>query len=159
MPIATYDTYCKMLDNAYKNNFAYPAINCTSMMTINAAINDLDRVTLGWSLDEKAERAVLELTIKAKEGTKTAERLGQLSEAKTKFGGFRVGGAAVSCGVTCTKPVENPELLDAVFEVIQAKVAKRIDKKVESEQKAEVLKKFAAGLLDVARETKQTGKV
>jgi len=127
--------------------------------SINAAINDLDRVTLGWSLDQEAERALLELTITAKEGTKTAECLGQLSEAKTKFGGFRIGGAALSCGVTCNKPVENPELLDAVFEVIQARVAKRIDKKVKAEQKAEVLKKFAAGLLEVARETKQTGKV
>ena len=39
MPIADYATYTKMLDNAYNNGFAYPAINCTSMMTINAAIN------------------------------------------------------------------------------------------------------------------------
>ena len=39
MPIADYATYTKMLDNAYNNGFAYPAINCTSMMTINAAMN------------------------------------------------------------------------------------------------------------------------
>ncbi len=38
MPIAHYETYTKMLDNAYRNGFAYPAINCTSMATINAAI-------------------------------------------------------------------------------------------------------------------------
>ncbi len=38
MPIADYDIYCKMLENAYNNNFAYPAINCTNMITINAAI-------------------------------------------------------------------------------------------------------------------------
>ena len=39
MPIADFEIYTKMLDNAYKNGFAYPAINCTSMMTINAAMN------------------------------------------------------------------------------------------------------------------------
>ena len=38
MPIATYDTYVRMLDNAYKNNFAYPAINVSSEVTANAAL-------------------------------------------------------------------------------------------------------------------------
>lgn len=38
MPVANYQTYCKMLDNAQKNGFAYPAINVTSMTTANAAI-------------------------------------------------------------------------------------------------------------------------
>lgn len=38
MPIATPDVYCDMLDNAKENGFAYPAINCTSSETINAAL-------------------------------------------------------------------------------------------------------------------------
>ena len=38
MPIADYDTYVRMLDNAFKNNFAYPAINVSSMVTANAAL-------------------------------------------------------------------------------------------------------------------------
>lgn len=38
MPIATYEQYCQMLDNAKKNKFAYPAINVTSIATLNAAL-------------------------------------------------------------------------------------------------------------------------
>ncbi|MFK7789023.1 MAG: class II fructose-bisphosphate aldolase [Phycisphaeraceae bacterium] len=38
MPIADYDTYVRMLDNAFKNKFAYPAINVSSMVTANAAL-------------------------------------------------------------------------------------------------------------------------
>lgn len=38
MPVANYDQYCQMLDNAAKNGFAYPAINITSPSTANAAI-------------------------------------------------------------------------------------------------------------------------
>ena len=38
MPVPDYQTYCKMLDNAYENNFAFPAINVTSEITANAAI-------------------------------------------------------------------------------------------------------------------------
>lgn len=39
MPIATYEQYCQMLDNAAKGSFAYPAINITSTSTINAALD------------------------------------------------------------------------------------------------------------------------
>ena len=38
MPVADYQTYCRMLDNAKRGRFAYPAINITSQATINATI-------------------------------------------------------------------------------------------------------------------------
>lgn len=38
MPIATPEVYAHMLDTAKQNSFAFPAINCTSSETINAAI-------------------------------------------------------------------------------------------------------------------------
>ncbi len=38
MPVADYATYCRMLDNAKANKFAYPAINITSPSTISATL-------------------------------------------------------------------------------------------------------------------------
>ncbi|MBI9001313.1 class II fructose-bisphosphate aldolase [Corynebacterium sp. CCM 9185] len=38
MPIATPEVYAQMLDKAKKEGFAFPAINCTSSETINAAL-------------------------------------------------------------------------------------------------------------------------
>jgi fructose-bisphosphate aldolase, class II len=38
MPIATPEVYNEMLDRAKANRFAYPAINCTSSETVNAAL-------------------------------------------------------------------------------------------------------------------------
>jgi len=38
MPVADYATYKKMLDNAFEQQFAYPAINVSSMVTANAAL-------------------------------------------------------------------------------------------------------------------------
>ena len=38
MPIATPEVYAEMLDRAKAGAFAYPAINCTSSSTVNAAI-------------------------------------------------------------------------------------------------------------------------
>ena len=41
MPVADYKTYCKMLDRARKNQFAYPAINVTSLPSANAVLKGL----------------------------------------------------------------------------------------------------------------------
>ena len=38
MPIATHEQYCDMLDRAKAGKFAYPAINVTSLETLNAAL-------------------------------------------------------------------------------------------------------------------------
>jgi fructose-bisphosphate aldolase class II len=38
MPIATPEIYAQMLDRAKEQGFAYPAINCTSSQTLNAAL-------------------------------------------------------------------------------------------------------------------------
>lgn len=38
MPIADYETYCAMIDNAQEKNFAYAAINITSLPTINGTL-------------------------------------------------------------------------------------------------------------------------
>lgn len=41
MPVADYKTYCRMLDRAGKNHFAYPAINVSSLTTANAVLKGL----------------------------------------------------------------------------------------------------------------------
>ena len=38
MPVANYEQYCEMLDRAKKDKFAYPAVNITSIATINATL-------------------------------------------------------------------------------------------------------------------------
>ena len=38
MPVANYATYCKMLDSALANQYAYPAINVVSIESANAAL-------------------------------------------------------------------------------------------------------------------------
>ena len=38
MPVANYEQYCEMLDRAKKEKFAYPAVNITSLATINATL-------------------------------------------------------------------------------------------------------------------------
>jgi fructose-bisphosphate aldolase class II len=41
MPVADYETYCTMLERARKCRFAYPAINVTSLTTVNGVLRGL----------------------------------------------------------------------------------------------------------------------
>lgn len=41
MPVADYETYCRMLDRAKEKRFAYPAINVSSLTTANAVLKGL----------------------------------------------------------------------------------------------------------------------
>jgi fructose-bisphosphate aldolase, class II len=41
MPVADYKTYCRMLDRAREQKFAYPAINVTSLTSANAVLRGL----------------------------------------------------------------------------------------------------------------------
>ncbi|HEX2445427.1 MAG TPA: class II fructose-bisphosphate aldolase [Vicinamibacterales bacterium] len=41
MPVADYATYCRMLERARREKFAYPAINVTSLTTANAVLKGL----------------------------------------------------------------------------------------------------------------------
>lgn len=41
MPVANYKQYCKMLENAYLNHYAYPAFNVTSIESCNAVLAGL----------------------------------------------------------------------------------------------------------------------
>ncbi len=41
MPVADYSTYCRMLERARAEKFAYPAVNVTSMTTANAVLKGL----------------------------------------------------------------------------------------------------------------------
>lgn len=44
MPVADYRTYCAMIDRAQENNFAYPGINVSSIITANAVLKGLAEI-------------------------------------------------------------------------------------------------------------------
>ena len=41
MPVADYQTYCRMIDRAKEDHFAYPAINVASIVAANAVLRGL----------------------------------------------------------------------------------------------------------------------
>jgi hypothetical protein len=130
-------------------------------MLLKAALSmveDLDTVTLGWSLDGDAQNARVELALSAKKGTETAYTLARLAEAKTDFAGFRLPGAVVTGGVTAVCPQPSSADLDELFGAIRAQAFKNIDAREPSAEKAQIGKDLVGGLLEVIQATVASGR-
>ena len=65
------------------------------LQSVNAAVNDAETVTVGWTLDTAAQKTYVEVGVTAKEGTETARALAGVYGVKSQFSGFRLPGAAL----------------------------------------------------------------
>jgi hypothetical protein len=126
---------------------------------IETAAEELERITIGGSLDNEAKTASLEVTVTALEGTGAAAKLAQLKQSTTNLAGFQLPGAAMTagCAVQCSNV--NTEMVTALFLAIKTVAFEEIDRKIDSEQKAARAKEFIGGLLRVAAETVATGRL
>lgn len=121
-------------------------------------VKDLDTLTLGWSLDDQAQKLLLEAALTAKDGTKTAYTLAQLAQAKTDFAGFRLPQAIFTGSASAVCPQPNAADLNELFGAIRAKAFGDIDARESSADKAKVGKEFVGGLLEVIQETVASGR-
>jgi hypothetical protein len=121
-------------------------------------VEDLDTVTLGWSSDEGAQRAAIEMALTAKGGTKSAYTLEQFDEVKTSFAGFRLPGAVLTGSVAASCPHADSTDLDELFKAIRVKAFGDVDAREASTKRAEAVKEFLGGLLEVIQETVASGR-
>ena len=126
--------------------------------SIVEAINDLDKITIGVSLDHEAKKAWLDVSATMLEGSRSAQRLADLDQTKTDFGGFRFPGAALSANVAGNFGCDTEDL-NAVFKVIRERAAREIDAKELSEEETTAGKELVAGMLDVAQADIAGGRV
>jgi len=129
-----------------------------ALKCLTSAVNEIEQVTLGWSIDGKAKKTLLEISATALPGSSIAKALAKTPDPKTSFAGFLLPGAAVTgnCTLQCPQKI-NADDVGNVFDVIRTQAFKGIDAK-ESGEKAEAIKKIVGGLLDVTEETIATGR-
>ena len=75
---------------------------------ITRAIDEIDQLTLGWSLDQKAEKTYLDLVVTALPGTQAAREFASLGQIKTDFGGFLLPDAMLAGNWTRIIPPTKP---------------------------------------------------
>jgi hypothetical protein len=125
---------------------------------IARAIDEIDQLTIGWSLDQKAEKTYLDLVVAALPGTQAAREFASLSQAKTDFGGFLLPEAMLAGNWTKTSSTADAAELANVSDLIRKKVLDDIEKQHQPEEKATTGRKLANQVFDVIRSTLAAGR-
>lgn len=127
--------------------------------SVVTVLNDLDEVTIGWSLDRESEETFLEVTVTAKEGSETAQAAATLQQSATDFGGFRLPDAALAGNWSGTMPKQKIAICTTIVEAIRKQAMADIEKEDKSDAEKEAARKLAGDLLDVIGKTVKSGNV
>ena len=90
MPIATPEVYNEMLDTAKKNGFAFPAINCTSSETINAALKGFAEAESDGIIQFSTGGAAFGSGLAVKDKVKGAQALAAFAHEAAKHYGVNI---------------------------------------------------------------------
>ena len=123
--------------------------------TLTSLVQDLDQVTLGWTLDRKAENTMLDVSVTARSGTPLASQMA-FQQIASSFSGFRLPGAAVSGNWAATLPAVKIEMLSALLDAVRAEAVRGIEKK--NEPNAAVAKEIVNDLADLLQKTVKSGR-
>jgi hypothetical protein len=133
----------------------------TQIDTIVKTINELDKITLGWSVDASAKKLVMEVTATATAGSDTAKRYAAQADVRSAFGGFWRDDAVFSALVTGKVTEEEAAQLTGTLAEGKKALLKEIDKSGDFEneaQKAKV-KEVVGKLWDVFEGTIKSGQM
>ena len=122
------------------------------------AVNELEQISLGWSLDHKAEKVYLDLSATVLPGSDSARSLAEMTQAKSNFAGFLVSGAAVTGNWLSVVPTGDVAVLAEAIQTLRPRAMKEIETKADSAEQARVQKELVGDLLDVIQKTVASGR-
>jgi hypothetical protein len=119
--------------------------------TIKGAVNDVEQITLGWTLDNETEKTYADLIVLAKSGSDTQKQLARWTTSKTRFAGFHMAEAAFACSWSGQLTDSEADTVKSVLEAAHAKAIEDIEKKGKSKSKSHqnAAKAFVGELFDV----------
>jgi len=123
-----------------------------------STINDLDTFLLGLAIDSKAGDAHLDIEVTAVEGTKLAQDFAAVKSGKTAFAGFVLPEASISVSSVGTLSKSTIEQQMSFIETIRGKAMEDLENQSLGEEEMAAAKKLLGDLLDLAKETIESGK-
>ena len=117
------------------------------------AINDLDTVLVGLSIDRQTKTAFLELTITAVAGTETAKDLAQASDLTSDFAGFSLPDAAVVAQLAGKLSDSDVTQMKSTLSSVRANAVRELGNQGLPEEQEKKAKQLLEGFLDIVQET------
>lgn len=131
-----------------------------SLKQLEQAVKELDQVTLGLQIDRQTRKAHLDIQVTALPGTKAAKDLAAGGAAKTDFAGFLDPQATIAGNWVAVAP--NPpstEELNKQLDAVRKQALDQLENVGLSADDMKTVRQILDDLLDVARQTAQTGRV
>jgi hypothetical protein len=122
------------------------------------AINELEQVSLGWSLNHKVGDVHLDLSATVLPGSDAARTLADMAQAKSNLAGFLVPGAAVVGNWLSQVPTQDVAALAEAIQAVRPRIMEGIEKKAQSPEAAKEQKELAGNVLDVVQKTVASGR-
>jgi len=134
-------------------------ITKSQMDQFQRAIDEIAELTVGIALDEQQQRAYLEYSFVAVEGTQLAVQFQENSDPKTNFSGFFQPDAAAMMSFSSKIGESEKAQVEQMFEMMRKQVRTAIDEESEipNEEARDVLKSACDDFLDSFRSTIQAG--
>ena len=122
-------------------------------------LEGLDTINFGWLTDAKNRKILSEMSMTAVEGTKLDRQMDLLKNAKSRFTGFAMDGAAVTMNAAGEMLPEDIESTINMIEPAREQMNEEIDDSDDLDSEAKpIAKRLANSILDVVVETVRTGK-
>ncbi len=122
-------------------------------------LEGLDTINFGWLTDAKNRKILSEMSMTAVEGTKLDRQMDLLKNAKSRFTGFAIDGAAVTMNTAGEMLPEDIESTINMIEPARKQMNEEIDGSDDLDSEAKpIAKRLANSILDVVVETVRTGK-
>lgn len=124
-----------------------------------AAINDAETFTVGWGLDNAAQKTYVDVRVTATAETETAKAIAGIVDVKSQFTGFRLPNAALVGNWAGQIPPQKAESLGRIVETVRAYALDDIDRKNVDAKTAQPAKQLVTSLADLVEANIKNGRV
>lgn len=137
-----------------------PQIARHQVETLGKAINEIDAITLGWSIDSEGKRALIDLNMTAIEGSDTAKQLASVSNSASKFAGFLMPEALLTAHINSVAQESDIEQSLTMLGQLRTHIMDSIDEDEDlpDEEAKDLVKELVGEALDVAEATVKNGR-
>lgn len=137
-----------------------PQIARHQVEMLGKAINEIDAITLGWSIDSEGKRALIDLNMTAIEGSDTAKQLASVSNSASKFAGFLMPEALLTAHINSVAQEPDIEQSLAMLGQLRTHIMDSIDEDEDlpDEEAKDLVKELVGEALEVAEATVKNGR-
>lgn len=124
-----------------------------------AAIDEAETLTVGWTIDNAAQKTYVDVAMTAKAGTETARAIAGMVDVKSQFSGLRLPGAALVGNWAGQIPPQKAEALSGLVETVRVYTIGNSDRENGTKTKTQVARQLVDSLADLLQSNVTSGRV